>query len=96
MKPEKAARKNVSTDETKYVKAHQKKLKHLTNNQSIPFGPDEVVTNLTSYKCNEDELEILRHGLEYAIPPEVLNKTDIYLSFEIIHRIMTNDLKHNE
>ena len=30
------------------------------------------------------------------IPPKFVNKEDIYSCFEIIHRLMTKDLKHDE
>ena len=50
--------------------------------------------NLSSYKCSDDELEILKHGLDFAIPPKFLNKTDVFSTFEVLHRLMKKDLKY--
>ena len=33
------------------------------------------------------------HGLKYSIPPFKLNKTDILATFDIMHRVMLNDIK---
>ena len=74
-------------------KTHEKKLKGLTNNKTLPFLPSETVMNLSSYHITDEELELLKYGLKHAIQPKRINKTDIFSTFESISRMMIKDLK---
>ena len=57
---------------------------------------DEVVTNLSTCKLSEDELELLKHGLDIALQPRSVNKTDVFASFEMLHRVLTKEVKNKE
>ena len=41
-----------------------------------------------------EELNILKFGLNYSLPPLKLRKTDVFVSFEMIHRFLHKDLKN--
>ena len=43
-----------------------------------------------------DENELLKYGLQYAIPPRFIRKTDVLASFDTIHRVMKKDLKSED
>ena len=66
---------------------------YLTKNNVLPFIAEDVVKNLSSTKLTKEELDILKFGLTYAIPPMKLSKTDIFVSFEMIYRFFEKDLK---
>ena len=42
-----------------------------------------------------EELNILKFGLNYSLPPLKLRKTDVFVSFEMIHRFLREDLKND-
>ena len=84
---------NVAQDEYKYVKIHDKKLSQLTKGKSIPFTHDEVIRNLSSQTLSNDELDILKNGLSFSIPPAFLKKTDVFAQFDMINKFMTKELK---
>ena len=89
-------KRNVEKSVHNAIRTHEKKLKSLTRNTVVPFTHEEVIQNLSSTKLSPDELDILKNGLDYAIPPERLRKSDIYTSFEMIHRFMTSKIKSND
>ena len=76
---EKTSNKNVMKSETKYIETHEKKLRNLTNNHYLPFRHNEIITNRSTYICTSDENDVLRHGLQYAIPPKFISKSDVLL-----------------
>ena len=65
-------------------------------NTNNPFTNHEIITKLSTYDLSPDELDILRQGLQHSIPPRYLNKSDIFCSFELIHRFLKEDLKNSE
>ena len=89
----KAAAKNVSKNEKKCFDTHEKKLRNLTHNHFLPFRYDEVITNRSSHNLTEEENELLKYGLNHAIPPRFLRRTDILTTFDTINRVMKKDLK---
>ena len=89
----KAIRKNVTKERNQIIKTHQKKLQNLTKNSALPFNSKETITNLSRYSLTTDETDILKYGLYYSIPPRNLSKTDVLVSYELIHRFMKEDLK---
>ncbi|XP_057308273.1 uncharacterized protein LOC130646150 [Hydractinia symbiolongicarpus] len=89
----KAAEKSVEKSIRKCIFTQEKKLRSLTKNVAPPFTADEIVTNLSSYNLLDDESEILKNGLSFAIPPLTLRKTDVFVSFERIYRFMSSNLK---
>ena len=62
------------------AKTHEKKLSNLTHNKVLPFTPDDVITNLSSYKISHEEANILKYGLGNSTPPERLNRTDVFVN----------------
>ena len=56
---------------------------------TLPFQHKDVVTNLSSYKLTPEELDILTFGLSYGIPPNKLNRTDIFTTFDMMIRVYT-------
>ena len=88
-----AVSRNVQNNEKRCIEVHEKKLRNLTKNHYLPFHHDEVITNRSSYTCTDEENELLKNGLQHAIPPKFIQKTDIYTSFDTIHRVMKKDLK---
>ena len=48
---------------------------------------------MSSYQLSQDESDVLKNGLNFGIAPKRLSKTDIYVSFEMISRVLTSDLK---
>ena len=91
-----ATRKNVLATEKHLIRKHEKKLQNLTKNRVTPFKSEDTIINRSSYKCTKEELDILKHGLDYAIPPRFVNKTDVYATFEVIYRVLKKDLKHEK
>ena len=81
---------------TSIIKAHEKKLKNLTKNFTLPFTSDEVITNLSNYQLSDTERDLLKYGLSYAIPPRSINKTDIFTTFEKLNRYLCTELKNTE
>ena len=78
------------------VRTHQKKLKELTRNVALPFTPVEAVLNLSATRLTDVELEILKNGLKHSIEPLYINKTDVLITFDFIHRSMSKYLKHEK
>ena len=54
-------------------------LRNSTRNTMLPFQPYDVVTNLSKYHLNEDEMDLLKNGLDFSIQPRFLRKTDVFL-----------------
>ena len=90
----KALNKNIDKQISKTLSTHRKKLKNLTKNKSIPFSHQETVTNLSSHKLSDDELELLKHGLDFSIKLPRLNSSDILSTFEQIHYTLKNNLRN--
>ena len=87
-----AIKKNVYKCAVKTIKTHEKKLRNLTKNVTLPFRDTETVHNLSNVTLTTEELELLKYGLKHPIHPLQVNKTDI-LTFDFIHRAMTKDLR---
>ena len=78
------------------VEQHERKLEKLSKHVVLPFKHEDVVTNLSNTRLSPDELDLLKNGLDFAIPPATINKTDIFTQFEKIHRLLTSDIKNEE
>ena len=76
------------------ISTHEKKFKNLTKNIQVPFTSDETIKKLSSYKLREEEAEILKYGLKHPIEPKHLLKTDIFATFDQIHRSLSRDSKY--
>ena len=74
-----------------------KKLSSLTKNCSLPiFTANETITNLTQYKLSQEESDLLKAGLYFSIQPQKIRKSEIFTTFEKIHRSFINNLKSDE
>ena len=90
-----ATDKNVKQSERAYVNTHEKKLRNLTKNHYTPFKHEDIIDNKSSYVCTSEENEVLQFGLQHTIRPRFIDKTDVFTTFENIHRVMKNDLKEH-
>ena len=88
-----AIQKTVKHRNIQIAKTYEKKLSNLTHNKVLPFTPDDVITNLSSYKISHEEANILKYGLGNSIPPERLSRTDVFVNFDLIHRYVTEELE---
>ena len=88
----KSIQRNVKKEESNILKAHQKKLRNLTRNTTLPFEPYDVVTNLSKYQLSVNEMDLLKSGLEFSIPPRFLKKIDVFFQFDMIAKFMTQEL----
>ena len=86
-------KKNVYKCAVKTIKTHEKKLRNLTKNVTLPFRDTETVHNLSNVTLTTEELELLKYGLKHPIHPLQVNKTDILTTFDFIHCAMTKDLR---
>ena len=75
------------------MRTHEKKVWNLTKSLSLSFTIAETVHNLSSKLLKTEELEVLKYELKHPIYPLRINKRDILITFDFIHRAMTNDLK---
>ena len=88
-----ARKKNVYKFNVKIIKTHEKKLRNLTKNITLPFTDSETIHNLSNVTLTTKKLELLKYGLKHPIHPRQVNKTDILRMFYFIHRAMTKDLR---
>ena len=73
---------NVKKHEKKIIQTHEKKLRNLTNNNTLPYDPNETITNFSTYALNDEDCVLLKNGLSYSIVPNALNNTEIYVTFD--------------
>ena len=90
---DKVVKNNVGKITKTTMKTHEKKLRNLTKNISLPFTSADTVHNLSSKLLTTDELEVSKYGLKHPIQSLQINETDTLTTFALIHRAMTNDLK---
>ena len=84
---------NIRTSEQFIITTHEKKLRNLTKNRSNHFAQEEIVKNLSTKILSLEELDTLKFGLSHSLPPLKLRKTDAFVSFEMIHCFLREDLK---
>ena len=79
----------VKKVEKKIVETHRKKLCDLARNRSLPFQTEDIITNLSDYQLNTEEIELLKNGLNFSIPPKFIKKTDVFCQFDMIAKFLT-------
>ena len=62
----------------------------------LPFEPYDAVTNLSKYRLNVGEMDLLKNGLEFSIPPRFLKKIDVCCQFDMVLKFMTQELDDNQ
>ena len=60
------------------------------------FTANETITNITRYELSQEESVILKAGLYFSIQPDKIRKSEIFTTFEKIHRSFLNNLKSEE
>ena len=71
------------------------KLQHFSNDaiENLPiFTANETITNLTQYELSQEESDLLKAGLYFSIQPDKIRKSEIFTTFEKIHRSFINNL----
>ena len=92
----KAIQRNLKKKEREWIQTHEKKLKNMTKNEILPFTASDTIHNLSSYRLTSEEEEVLKHGLTHSIVPPKIRKSDIYTSFEMLHRCMHDKLANSQ
>ena len=72
-------------------KTHEKMLLNLTYSKGLLFTPDDVITNLSSYKNSHGETIMPKHVLGNSILPEILSCTEVFVNF-----VSSNKISHGE
>ena len=81
----------------KSLYTQQKKLSSPTKDCNLPiFTANETITNLTQYELSQEESDLLKAGLYFTIQPDKIRKSEIFTTFEKIHRSLLNNLKSEE
>ena len=81
----------------KSLYTQQKKLCSLTKDCNLTiFTANETITNLTQYELSQEESDLLKTGLYFSIQPDKIRKSEIFTTFEKIHRSFLNNLKSEE
>ena len=57
---------------------------------------NETITNLTQYALSQEETDLLKVGLYFSIQPDKIRKSEIFTTFEKIHRSSINNRKSEE
>ena len=69
----------------------------MTRDCNLPiFTANETITNLTQYQVSQEESDLLKASLYFSIQPDKIRKSEIFTSFEKIHRSFLNNLKSEE
>ena len=81
----------------KSLYTQQKMLSSLTRDCNLPiFTANETITNLTQYELSQEESDLLKAGLYFSIQPDKIRKSEIFTTFEKIHRSFLNNLNSEE
>ena len=57
---------------------------------------NETITNLTQYELSQEETDLLKADLYFSIQPNKFRKSEIFTTFEKIHRSFSKNLKSEE
>ena len=60
------------------------------------FTANKTITNLMIYKLSQEESDLLKAGLYLLIRPDKNQKSEIFITFEKIHRSFLTKLKSDE
>ena len=60
------------------------------------FTANEIITNLTQYQLSQIESDLFKAGLYFSIQPDKIWKSEIFTTFEKIHRSFLNNFKSEE
>ena len=77
---------------------HAKKLNWLNRGDvsvAVGLDCDKIVVNLSTYKLSDVELQLLSRGLQFNIPPQNIDQTDIMTTFETLFKRTSPGIKGN-
>ena len=57
------------------------------------FTANKTITNLLWYELSQEESDLLKASLYFSIQPDKIRKSEIFTTFEKIHRSFLNNLK---
>ena len=57
---------------------------------------NKIITNLTQYELSQKECDLLKAGLYFSVQPDKIRKSEIFTTFEKIHRSFLSNLKSEE
>ena len=60
------------------------------------FITNETISNFMQYELSHEESDLLKAGLYFSVQPDKTRKSEIFTTFEKIHRCFTNNLKCEE
>ena len=81
----------------KSLYTQQKKLSSMTRDCNLSiFAANETITNLTQYELSQEKSDLLKAGLYFSIQPDKIRKSEIFATFEKIHRSFLYNLKSEE
>ena len=81
----------------KSLYTQQKKLSSLTRDCNLPiFTANETITNLTQYELFQEESDLIKAGLYFSIQPDKIRKSEIFTTFQKIHRLFLKNLTSEE
>ena len=81
----------------KSLYTQQKRLSSLKRGCRLPiFTANETITNFTQYEFFQEEFDLIKTGLYFSIQPDKIQKSEIFTTFEKIHRSFINNLKSEE
>ena len=80
----------------KIVETRREKSHDLTRNRSLPFQTQDIMKSLSDYRLNTEEIDLLKNGLNFSIPPKSIKKTDVFCQFDMIAKFLTKDIEKNE
>ena len=92
----KLIQRNIKKAEKKIVETHRKTLCDLTRNISLPFQREDIITNLSDYRLNTEEIDLFKNGLNFSIPPNFEKETDVFCQYDMIAKFLTKDIEENE
>ena len=81
----------------KSLYTQQKKLSLLMRDCNLSkFLANKTITNLTQYELSQEESDLLKAGLYISIHLDKIRKSEIFTTFEKIHRSFLNNVKSEE
>ena len=64
---------------------------------SLPiFKANETITNFTQYELSQEETNLFKVGLYFSIQPDKVQKSELFTTFQKIHRSFINNLTSEE
>ena len=67
----------------------------LTRSRSVPFEAEGIITNLSEYCLNKEEINLLKNCLNFSIRPKFIKKADVFCQFDLIAKFMTKNIEEN-